>query len=192
MFIHWFDQCMACIIMLPKCISISGTYDKKKENILNLNYFYSRQRSEQEERLVSTNKKQRQFVKANTGSESEKASLRIPKPACSVDRMEASSWQLSAEKQRHQEEGPHGRPCRHACQQSEGNVLHQTVKWVPLNNYLVGTLETDEDGKSLNVFFFIIIIVNVYVKTNKNLLCLLWVNVAALRSDQIPEGRMVI
>lgn len=127
---------------------------QKKENILNLNYFYSRQRSEQEERLVSTNKKQRQFVKANTGSESEKASLRIPKPACSVDRMEASSWQLSAEKQRHQEEGPHGRPCRHACQQSEGNVLHQTVKRVPLNNYLVGTLETDEDRKSLNFFFY--------------------------------------
>lgn len=73
MFIHLFDQCVACIIMLPKCISISGTYDKKKENTLNLNYFYSRQRSEQEERLASTNKKQRQFVKTNTGSESEKA-----------------------------------------------------------------------------------------------------------------------
>lgn len=53
----------------------------------------------------------------------------------------------SAEKQGHPEEGPHGRPCRHACQQSDGQVLHHAVEGVPLNDHLVGAWETGaEDG----------------------------------------------
>lgn len=146
MFIHLFDQCMACIIMLPKVhFNFWNLWQKKRKYIKPQLLLLT-----SEERAGRTFSKHKQKTAAVWQSQHRQWKW---KSVSTVDRMEASSWQPSAEKQRHQEEGPHGRPCRHACQQSEGNGLHQTVKRVPLNNYLVGTLETDKDRKSLNVIF---------------------------------------
>lgn len=63
---------------------------------------------------------------------------------------------LSAEKQGHPEEGPHGRPCRHPRQQSNGDVLHHAVERVPLNDHLVGAWETGAEDYFIKPYYFCI------------------------------------
>lgn len=88
-----------------------------------------------------TEREEQQFVKADMRRK-QSLSTRPKSASLLTEGCVVMTTVPSAEEQGHPEEGPHGRPCRHPCQQSDGEVLHHSIERVPLNDDLVGPWET--------------------------------------------------
>lgn len=99
--------------------------------------------------LELTEREEQQFVKADMRRK-QSLSPRVKPASLLTEGCVVMTTVPSAEKQGHPEEGPHGRPCRHPRQQSDGDVLHHSVERVPLNDHLVGAWE-----KGAEDYFFI-------------------------------------
>lgn len=118
--------------------------NKIDETKLNCSSFRAASRKDVE----LTEREEQQFVKADMRRK-QSLSTRLKPASLLTDGCVVMTTVPSAEKQGHPEEGPHGRPCRHPRQQSDGDVLHHSVKRVPLNDHLVGAWETGADESPL-------------------------------------------